>query len=494
MDIKELDSNDAFERGKKSEKKKWILGLTLGVSASLLLGGVSGMYIAKMNSAVPSKLAEVYNYLVNNWYYKGSFEDLESQIVYLMINGLSANGKDNYLIYASDYASQGLSTDRKGIYGASLSNYYTSLNGVKYGGLLVNNLINGTFKEAGFKEGDVIIGAKHVDETSYTKLETLSPSSASYFIKPSKDGENVSFEYVRNNEIYYTDCTTGNASEAAATLIDDSIDDNKHIVTIRVSTFLGNVPLLVTNILNKSIEDKGQIDRLVLDMKDNGGGYTSYGRDFTKLFLDKGQTIYSEKNGDGKVFATYVQDRDPSFKIDDIRIILNQGSASATELFSLAMKENNKAKIYGTTSYGKGIEQSVVTLSDESTLRFTTAQLYGPKGDSIHGVGITPDYNTNDYIDYARYLVSTPYMDGTNGYRLTYAQEQNIIKNVNMLFPSSSYTTYDEALAAFKVSQGLTTNTKYDTYTLYRLYGELLNKYFSGQKNEVNLVSGVEIY
>ena len=156
MDIKEMDSLDAYERGRKDTKKSYKVAIIAVGVASALIGGSLGYLITQATDPVPQKIREIYNYLSKDWLYKGSVEDLEKELAYLMISGLEDNDYDHYLIYTDDYASQGLNITGSGVYGVSLSNYYTEVDGVTYGGLRISDLYEGTLKEAGAMIGDVI--------------------------------------------------------------------------------------------------------------------------------------------------------------------------------------------------------------------------------------------------------------------------------------------------------------------------------------------------
>lgn len=484
MDIKEMDSLDAYERGRKDTKKSYKVAIIAVGVASALIGGSLGYLITQATDPVPQKIREIYNYLSKDWLYKGSVEDLEKELAYLMISGLEDNDYDHYLIYTDDYASQGLNITGSGVYGVSLSNYYTEVNGVTYGGLRISDLYEGTLKEAGAMIGDVIYACKQEGE-EYKYIEDYNVLDSSSLIRPKEEGKSVTFLISRDGENKEITASLGRYTQVPVTC-NSYKKDGKHIVELRVSTFLGDVPAFAAAYLNKAIEDNGNIDTLLIDLRDNGGGYTSYGRDFAKLFLDYGQTIYTEKNGDGKVFASYVQDGSPAFKIDDIRILQNGSTASASELFVLAMKDNAKAKVYGTTSYGKGIEQTLVTLSDKSVLRFTTAQIYGPKGYSIHEVGITPDYETNEYKKYISNLVSYCEDDGNYGYRLSYRDENAIKEGFKHLGIENDM--FRDSINEYKARFALPQDDRFDSKTFYRYEGDILKMYFEGYKNEISKV------
>jgi carboxyl-terminal processing protease len=159
------------------------------------------------------------------------------------------------------------------------------------------------------------------------------------------------------------------------------------------------------------------------------------------------------------------------------------------------MKENGRAKVYGTNSYGKGVQQRIIKIKDLSktygVLKITTEKVLTPLGNCIQGVGITPDtYTDTSYYKYYNNLVRSPYMESS--YRLTYLQEQSVLTSIKHLDGYSTCNTYSEAITKFqgefKDSNGLTVNGNYDTRTLYALYGEMNKLYNQGYNQELEFV------
>ena len=495
----EKDCAVAYDRGRMMQKKASRKTLLIASAFSLIIGsgiGVAGYTIYQSTNSSPSDLTqEIYNEMLDDWLYSESIDDIEEYLNNLMISGMMDNDGDPYTFYTSTYDEQGLNTSGSGIYGVSLANYGAEVNGDRiYGGLRVSDLYDGTFKEAGFEIGDVIIGVKHRSEDEYSLIEDMTPTESKEIITPSDEGEDVFFELVRDGNIMEISCTTGDYSQIPASLEYDGEVGGERTVAIKVTTFLhgatsGSPAEMCEDIIDSCLEED-EIDRLVFDMRGNGGGYTSEAYSLACLFLDKGSIVYQTGDYDGNIESTYYQKDEPKYHFDDIRILLNGGSASATELFAKAMRDNEKAMIYGETSYGKGIAQSVISLSNGGTLRITTDKIYGPDGTSIHGVGITPDYLTNDYSIYAESLVSTPYQE--DNYRLTYEQEQMVENCLEMI--DESYvdnTTFYEKMIAFQGDEDLVATGEYDTYTLYRTYYRLLSKYYLGYDEELTTVEGM---
>lgn len=141
----------------------------------------------------------------------------------------------------------------------------------------------------------------------------------------------------------------------------------------------------------KELKDKGA-DSLIVDLRNNPGGLLNVAIKISEDFIPFGQTIVSTKgrhpSQDSLVKSTNLKGE---FLKMPTAILINEGSASASEIFAGALKDNKRGITIGAKSFGKGSVQSVIPMPDGSGLRLTTAKYFTPSGTSIHGVGITPD-------------------------------------------------------------------------------------------------------
>lgn len=135
---------------------------------------------------------------------------------------------------------------------------------------------------------------------------------------------------------------------------------------------------------------KQNISSLILDLRNNPGGLLNSAVDISSQFLPPGKLVVSIKDRKGEK-VEYRSAQNKSNSTIPMVVIVNQGSASASEIVAGALKDWNRAVIIGTQTFGKGSVQSVVPLSDGSALRLTTAKYYTPKGISIQSTGIAPD-------------------------------------------------------------------------------------------------------
>jgi carboxyl-terminal processing protease len=132
------------------------------------------------------------------------------------------------------------------------------------------------------------------------------------------------------------------------------------------------------------------VKKLIVDLRDNPGGEVDSAQNISSLWLSEGTLIVQTRRG-STVVDSYNSSGGHSFKGMPTVVLVNAGSASASEITALALRDNSAATIVGEQSYGKGVVQSVIPFSDGSELKVTTAKWYSPKGTNINKKGITPD-------------------------------------------------------------------------------------------------------
>ncbi|MCH8118033.1 MAG: S41 family peptidase, partial [Proteobacteria bacterium] len=134
----------------------------------------------------------------------------------------------------------------------------------------------------------------------------------------------------------------------------------------------------------------GMLDGLILDLRNNPGGVLDAAVDVSDLFLDSGIIV----TADGRTSdARFTRSAHRGDVLDgaELVILVNKGSASASEIVAGALQDHGRAVVIGTTTFGKGLVQTVMPLSQGRAIKLTTSRYYTPSGDSIHETGITPD-------------------------------------------------------------------------------------------------------
>jgi carboxyl-terminal processing protease len=160
---------------------------------------------------------------------------------------------------------------------------------------------------------------------------------------------------------------------------------------VRITTFQDGTNDDVDKAIEKFAKlDHGRIKGLVLDLRDNPGGLLNQAVSVSDDFVDGGLIVYTQgrlENQQQKYFAHKKKD----FADFPMVVLVNGGSASASEIVAGALQDQRRAIIEGTQTFGKGSVQTILPLDDQSALRLTTARYYTPNGRSIQAVGITPD-------------------------------------------------------------------------------------------------------
>ncbi|MFZ2072809.1 MAG: S41 family peptidase [Minisyncoccia bacterium] len=163
------------------------------------------------------------------------------------------------------------------------------------------------------------------------------------------------------------------------------------IFVIKLYSFSANSANLFRDALKKFYDSKA--DKLILDLRGNPGGYLDAAVDISSWFLPAGKPVLIEDYGDKIKQKTY---RSLGYDIfsDKLKfvILIDSGSASASEIVAGAMQDYKRAKLVGTQSYGKGSVQEVVDITSDTILKITVAKWLTPNGISISEKGLTPDY------------------------------------------------------------------------------------------------------
>ncbi len=159
---------------------------------------------------------------------------------------------------------------------------------------------------------------------------------------------------------------------------------------IKINQFQGETDRELKIALKKLAKKKAKMKGLVLDLRNNPGGLLDQAVKVADQFLDSGLIVYTDgRREDQKI--KYSASKDGTYKDFPMIVLVNGGSASASEIVAGALKDHQRAVLLGSQTFGKGSVQTIVRLDDGSGVRLTTARYYTPKGRSIQAMGITPD-------------------------------------------------------------------------------------------------------
>lgn len=251
-------------------------------------------------------------------------------------------------------------------------------------------------EKAGVKEGDIIlsINGDSLEEKTTTDAVEIIKGLEDIVLICRRDNENV--------EIKLNKATLNVPS------VNTKIEDinNKKIGYMYVSKFNQTVYDQFVDALEKL--EKDNIDGLVIDLRDNTGGYLAAATKMAKLFLENGKVIYSlnEKNG-----STVTKDDTDEARTYPVYALVNGNTASASEILAAALRDSYGAKLVGSTTYGKGKVQKTSTLSDGTMYKYTSAKWLTPNGLCIDEVGLKPDIEIDASADYTKDLVYNAAMD-----------------------------------------------------------------------------------
>jgi carboxyl-terminal processing protease len=170
---------------------------------------------------------------------------------------------------------------------------------------------------------------------------------------------------------------------------------------IRLAQFQERSDRDLQKALEKMAGEKGGLKGLVLDLRNNPGGLLTQAVRVSDLFLDSGLIVYTDGRIESQKQKFFAQ-KEASLMDFPIVVLVNGGSASASEIVAGALQDHKRAVVLGTKTFGKGSVQTILPLDDNSALRLTTARYFTPKGRSIQATGIVPDI----------IVESTPQQDG----------------------------------------------------------------------------------
>lgn len=371
--IEIVNDNKTKEKELYTSKEVIIVMIfSIGIGILMCFGGIS-IITGKNYLAVTKdlkKVVDTYYAIVDNYY--GELD--RDKLIDGAVEGMISSVGDTFTSYSD--------TD-------STSSFDETINGSYEGiGCTVATLEDGTISvidmfedspsyKAGLKVGDIIL---KVDGESY---EGKNSNNISNYIKNSGKSKIV-LTVKRDNE--EKDISI-NLSKVEIPHVSGKVieQDSKKIGYIKISLFASNSYKQFKNKLDEL--EKSNIDDLIIDVRDNSGGYLSSVTDICNLFLDKGKVIYQLEDSKGKVKK---KDTTKEKRKYDIVVLINDGSASASEILASAIKESYGGDIVGTNSYGKGTVQQTKKLLDGSMIKYTTQKWLTPDGNSINGVGVTP--------------------------------------------------------------------------------------------------------
>ncbi len=379
-------------REERNQKRKGrlsgVIGFILGMMTAFILGYIgfsfalgngillSGFTSRRSDKLDYEKIEEKTSYLqsiIDEYFlFDEDMTKVEDGIYAGMMNGLG----DPYTVYYTKEEYKALNEDTEGKYsgiGAVVSqNPNTKII------TIVNVFDNSPAKESGLQVGDIIYKIDG-EEVAGTELDILVKTKIR-----GKEGSSFKMTVLRGDERKEVELELTRRSIEVQTVVGKMLDDN--IGYIAVSQF----DAVTSDQFENSIEElKSQgMTKLIVDLRGNPGGLLDQVVSMLDYILPEGVVLYTEdKYGNGDV---YESDGINELKIPMV-VLVNENSASASEVFTATFRDFNWGTIVGKTTFGKGIVQNVLPLGDGTAVKITTQHYYPPSGYDLHKVGIKPD-------------------------------------------------------------------------------------------------------
>ncbi len=309
----------------------------------------------------------------------------QSKMIDSAINGV-LQSLDPYSAYMSPEIFKEMQTDTRGEFGGL--GIEISMEG---GVVKVISPIDDTpAAKAGIKAGDYIIKINNDQVQGKTLMEAVKlmrgpvGTSINLTIRRKNIKKPLEFKVIRK----IIEVKSVNA---------EILGEKKNLGYIRLKSFNENSDKQILSTIRK-FEKNSKLGGYILDLRNNPGGLLTQAINITDFFLDDGEIVSTKgrkKTETRKFFAR----KGDEVKGKPIIVLINNGSASAAEIFAGALKDHKRAIILGENSYGKGSVQSIIPLANGGGMRLTISKYYLPSGSSISEVGVTPDIVVEEISD-----------------------------------------------------------------------------------------------
>lgn len=474
---KEPLESERKERKQKALKKIGIIFLCVLLFAAGIGCGIGITYLKSKATYIAhsdNKYDVIKEYIEANWYYKNNYEDLDSTLDDKAYAGMTSFDEDPYTTYMSN---------------EEQTKYYASIN-MNYVGVGITYTINAgiatvktVFKDSpadkyGMKNGDIIL------KIDGTEIEGMTSDEIKNLAQ-GEEGSTVVITVKRGDEVLDLSIVRGSFESTAYAEASDNC------VYLSLRSFGKGTAEEV----KKYLDDYTDYSKIIIDLRDNGGGYQDSVQDVAGLFIGPDKTVLNLTYADGSS-VSFASSSNTTYysNFKDIVLLVDKETASAAEVFTICLKEQiNNVTIVGTTTYGKGVVQSAYALSDGSVLKLTTSGWTSPNGVSVEGVGITPDYVVKE--DELFYINDLKELDKDTTYEYDSVSEYVEVTQRCLNYLDYSVDRMDgyfdestvEALNLYKEDNDLKANGVLDYDTLQSLISDVVYLRNSDSSKDVQL-------
>jgi len=317
---------------------------------------------------------------------------IPSQLVYGAIRGMVSAVGDPYTVFLPPSENKIVQEDLQGAFdgiGIQIGFKGTQL-------AVISPLPDSPAEAVGVKAGDYIIGIRDLENGVDLGTGGMSLPEAVQLIR-GRAGTKVTLTLLRegNDSPFEVDIVRANIDVASVTL--SFVGENESIAHIKVLKFAGETMDEWEDAV-LSILKNPNIKSIIVDVRNNPGGYLQGAVDLASDFLESGETVVIEENADGTKEEFKVE-KFGRFRNQNVVILVNGGSASASEIFAGALRDNNNVPLIGQTTFGKGTIQEPQQVDNGAGLHITIARWLTPSGFWVNEGGLVPDYEVEDNAD-----------------------------------------------------------------------------------------------
>ena len=315
----------------------------------------------------------------------------QSEMMDAAINGV-LQSLDPYSAYMSPEMFENMATETSGEFGGLGIEVGMEAGVVK----VISPIDNSPAYRVGVKAGDYIVKINEIQVQGKSLSEAVElmrgPVGSDIEITVRRRGERKALTFTITREII----------EVAS--VKTEIKD-KNVGYIRLTSFNENSSDQIKKKLGEFKKNKN-IEKYILDLRNNPGGLLSQAIKISDFFLENGEIVStkSRKNSENRKWLAKKGD---IINGDTILVLINYGSASASEIVAGALKDHKRAILIGEATYGKGSVQSIIPLDNKGAIRLTVSKYYLPSGDSISDVGVVPDFEVAEESDSFRINTET---------------------------------------------------------------------------------------
>jgi carboxyl-terminal processing protease len=469
-------------RARRSKRIKTGI-VVLAITMSFVFGFVLSSAFAPAPVVDTNKLArlqQIMDVIETNWYFGNEHSDLETDMVNDAISGMLTELGDKYTTYFTKEELEAFSNAiNLGYEGIGVSFFENN------GSYIIDRVfVNSPADKAGVQSGDIIYKVDGTDVTGKTSDELVT-------LVKGKAGSEVTIIFKRGSEEISKVITRGQISNTAYGKV---LTGN--IGYIELSTF-GDTSSAEFMTYLKDFKSKG-IKDLIIDLRDNGGGSLTALIGIASNFIPFGETVLQQKDVDGNI--TLDKSRGTAIDTyDHIIILVNNNSASASEVLTAALQEKAGAIVIGKATYGKGLVQTMAQFSDGSALKYTQAAWLTPSGKWIHKVGVIPD------IDVALHpVLTTTFYTFTGDETFAPDSVSDAVKDAQLCLDFMGYTVdrrdgyysaqTEVALNTFKTEMGMTADGILTKDVLASLQSAMIKTWhFNKDVKDLQMIKALEV-